>query len=176
MPRVDLPSIKLLAASYTVCIFFPINMGRDSQTATPPQRIQECAASAMRGLMTCPSAKPISKPSRKRNMPCQIKRRWLSVEKAITTPRVLNRLGLIFRNIFGGGSNSTGHLLELISRYAKLIAQKIRLQLHHFTDVFGLHQLSRVFERGLQICLGDREDLFCHIGHWPGGHRNRLAG
>jgi|SRR5450631_1873064 hypothetical protein len=122
----------------------------------------------MRGLVTCPSAKPISKSSRKRYMPCQIKRRWLSVEKVITTPCALNRLGLIFRNIFGGGSNSTGHLLELISRPAKLIAQTIRLQLHHFADVLGLHQLSRVFERGLQVCLGYREDRFCYIGHRPG--------
>src|SRR5450755_935736 len=97
----------------------------------------------MGGLMTCPSAKPISKPSRK---PCQIKRRWLSVEKVITTPCVLNRLGLIFRNIFGGGSNSTGHLLELISRDAKLIAQKFGLQLHNFANVFGLQQLSSMFK------------------------------
>lgn len=41
MPRVDLPSIKLLAASYTICIFFPDPHGH--KLPHRPQRNQACA-------------------------------------------------------------------------------------------------------------------------------------
>jgi hypothetical protein len=50
---------------------------------------------------------------------------------------------------FAADTSTARKLLEFLSRYAKLIANKIRLQLHHFANVFGLHQLSRIFKRGL---------------------------
>lgn len=58
----------------------------------------------------------------------------------------MNEFGLIRLNqlwvfviIIRTGNNTPGRFLKLVRCDAKLIPQEIRLQLHHFTDVFGLH-------------------------------------
>jgi hypothetical protein len=56
---------------------------------------------------------------------------------------LINALGLnqlwLFVIIIRTGNSTPGHFLRLVRCDAKLIPQKIRVQLHHFTDVFGLH-------------------------------------
>ena len=60
----------------------------------------------------------------------------------------LNQLWL-FLIIIRTGNSTTGSFLKLFRCDAKLISQKIRLELHNFSNIFRLHKPAGVLERCL---------------------------